>query len=266
MTERIWINRVSREIVFNTVCEDQVHLESHQQDITDGMRSLWNSLLTLRTEPLRCEIHCRKCPMRSMSIGRHPCYGDTEVSLHRQSDRGCEVKGVHRHWPYVQTSTCTRTDCVTSSLLVPKTCSQFSRSVLIVFHHETLYMVAKTFYMVAERCWLVDTCVWSASTTSILRVSTTDSSRVSSTFTLISRMCSRSHSWSGSQLKQRDGSKFRKIRRERRDGSALGKIQPELAYGWKRGVRKIWKIGDEFIAETSSRYHNEKMRVNQEQQ
>ena len=40
MPERIWINRVNREIVFNTVRDDQVHLDSHQQDITDGMQSL----------------------------------------------------------------------------------------------------------------------------------------------------------------------------------------------------------------------------------
>ena len=39
MTERIWINRVSREIVFMTVREDQFHLEFHQQKVTYGMQS-----------------------------------------------------------------------------------------------------------------------------------------------------------------------------------------------------------------------------------
>ena len=34
MTERIWINRVSREIVFMTVREDQFQFEFHQQNVT----------------------------------------------------------------------------------------------------------------------------------------------------------------------------------------------------------------------------------------
>ena len=55
MKERIWINRVSSEIVFSVFASRhcplhderiiavrgaQLHLESHQRDVTDGMQSL----------------------------------------------------------------------------------------------------------------------------------------------------------------------------------------------------------------------------------
>ena len=39
MMERIWINRVSREIVFMTVREGEWHVDSRQQDVTHGMQS-----------------------------------------------------------------------------------------------------------------------------------------------------------------------------------------------------------------------------------
>ena len=130
--ERIWINRVTSEIVLNlhtrTVVlklhderiiavqeEFDLHLESYQRGVTDGMRISWNFLLTWREGKLAKEIDestsvvvdyvvvsltveqkaprnvswryalssrdsmSRKFPMRDKSIGRRSCYHDTNV-------------------------------------------------------------------------------------------------------------------------------------------------------------------------------------------
>ena len=71
--ERIWINRVTSEIVFNlhtltmvlklpderiiAVQEEyDLHLESYQRGVTDGMRISWNFLLKWREGKLAKEI------------------------------------------------------------------------------------------------------------------------------------------------------------------------------------------------------------------
>ena len=58
LTDNIWVNEVAQEIIFRSV--------------KGGVEDIEERVLALRTEPLRCQIHCREVSSRCESIGRHP--------------------------------------------------------------------------------------------------------------------------------------------------------------------------------------------------